>query len=97
MARSLNHGPNIDAPEHLCYFGVESGWNLLLRSSKTVKKSITHLKLNQANSKKLQKLDELAAEHQRVVQAYVNWLIKRDVHEPNKYANIPEEEVPTSL
>ncbi len=62
-----------------------------------MKKSITHLKLNQANSKKLQKLDELAIEHQRVVQAYVNWLIEREVREPNKYADIPEEEVSTPL
>ena len=40
-----------------------------------MKKAITHLKLDQANANKLQKLDELAAEHQRVVQAYMDWLI----------------------
>jgi hypothetical protein len=40
-----------------------------------VKKAITHLKLNRAHSGKLQKLDELAAEYGRVVQAYVDWLI----------------------
>jgi hypothetical protein len=34
-----------------------------------VKKAITQLKLNLANPGKRQKLDELAAEHQRVVQA----------------------------
>src|SRR5574341_2437178 len=62
-----------------------------------VKKAITHLKLDQANSIKLQKLDELAAEHQRVVQAYVNWLIAREVREPDKYADIPEADVPTPL
>jgi len=62
-----------------------------------MKKAITHLKLNQANPGKLQKLDELAAEHQRVVQAYVNWLIQREVRQPNKYADIPEEEIPTAL
>src|SRR5574341_1501566 len=62
-----------------------------------VKKAITHLKLDQANSIKLQKLDELAAEHQRVVQAYVNWLIAQEVREPNKYADIPEADVPTPL
>ena len=43
-----------------------------------VKKAITHLKLDQANPGKLHKLDELAAEHQRVVQAYVDWLIAHD-------------------
>ncbi len=62
-----------------------------------MKKAITHLKLNQANPGKLQKLDELAAEHQRMVQAYVDWLIGSEVRQPDKYANIPEEEVPTAL
>lgn len=62
-----------------------------------MKKAITHLKLDQANPNKLQKLDELAAEYQRVVQAYVNWLIEREVRQPNKYAEIPEEEISTSL
>jgi len=33
---------------------------------KSVKEAITHLKLDQANPGKLQKLDELAAEHRRV-------------------------------
>jgi hypothetical protein len=62
-----------------------------------VKKAITHLKLDQANPGKLAKLDELAAEHQRVVQAYVNWLIAHEVREPDKYADIPEAEVLTHL
>lgn len=64
-----------------------------------VKKAITHLKLDQANASKLQKLDELVVEHQRVVQAAkrVGWLIARGVHEPDKYADIREAEVPTLL
>ena len=62
-----------------------------------VKKAITHLKLDQANASKLQKLDELAVEHQRVVQAYVDWLIAREVREPDKYADIPEADVLTPL
>ena len=62
-----------------------------------MKKAITHLKLNQANSCKLQKLDELATEHQRVVQAYVDWLIEREVRQPDKYADLPEEDIPTVL
>jgi putative transposase len=62
-----------------------------------VKKAITHLKLDQANANKLQKLDELAAEHQRVVQAYVNWLIAHEQRRPDKYADIPEADVPTPL
>lgn len=62
-----------------------------------MKKAITHLKLNQANAGKLQRLDELATEHQRVVQAYCDWLIAREVHEPDKYADIPEADIPTSL
>ncbi len=62
-----------------------------------MKKAITHLKLNQANSSKLQKLDELAAEHGRVVQAYVDLLIGQEVRQPNKYADIPEQDIPTRL
>lgn len=62
-----------------------------------IKKAITHLKLDQANPSKLAKLDALAVEHQRVVQAYVNWLIAHAVREPDKYADIPEAEVPTPL
>jgi IS605 OrfB family transposase len=62
-----------------------------------VKKAITHLKLDQANPGKLEKLDELALEHQRVVQTYVDWLIARGVRQPDKYAAIPEEEIPTPL
>jgi hypothetical protein len=49
-----------------------------------VKKAITHLKLNQAKPGKLQKLAELAAEQQRVAQAYADWLIEREVRQPNR-------------
>jgi IS605 OrfB family transposase len=62
-----------------------------------VKKAITQLKLNQANAGKLQKLAELAAEHGRVVQAYVDGLIGHEVRQPNKYADIPEQDIPTRL
>ena len=62
-----------------------------------VKKAITHLKLDRANARKLHQLDELAVEYQRIVQAYVDWLIAREVREPAKYADIPEADVPTPL
>ena len=62
-----------------------------------VKKAITHLKLGQANPGKLQKLDALAAEYQRVAQAYGDWLIAHGVRRPDKYAAIPEAEVQTPL
>jgi putative transposase len=62
-----------------------------------VKKAITHLKLDRANPGKLHQLDELAAEHQRVVQGYVSWLIQHEVRQPDKYAGIPAAEVPTRL
>ncbi len=62
-----------------------------------MKKAITHLKLNQANPGKLHKLNELAAEHQRVVQGYVDWLIQREVRQPNKCTDLPEEDVSTPL
>lgn len=42
-------------------------------------------------------MDELAAEHQRTVQAYVDWLIAHGERQPNKYAGIPEADVPTRL
>ncbi|MGD0753242.1 MAG: transposase [Anaerolineales bacterium] len=62
-----------------------------------MKKAITHLKLDQANPGKLQKLDELAAEHQRVVQAYVDWMISHEIRQPDKYASVPEQEISTTL
>ena len=62
-----------------------------------MKKAITHIKLDRANLSKIHKLDELAAEHQQVVQAYVDWLIAHEVRQPDKYAAIPETEVSTSL
>ena len=62
-----------------------------------MKKAIPHLKLKQANSGKLQKLDELANEHQPVVQVYVDWLIQGENRQPDKYAAIPEAEIPTPL
>ncbi len=62
-----------------------------------MKKAITHIKLDRTNLSKIHKLDELAAEHQQVVQAYVDWLIAHEVRQPDKYAAIPETEVSTSL
>ncbi len=62
-----------------------------------MKKAVTHLKLNQTNPGKLQKLDELAGEHQRVVQAYVNWLISHEIRQPNQSADLPQEAVSTPL
>lgn len=62
-----------------------------------MKKAITHLKLDQANPGKLEKLDELAAEHQRVVQVYADWLIAHEIRLPDKYAPIPEQEISTLL
>ncbi len=63
----------------------------------TIKKAITDLKLDAANSGKLEALESLAVEHQRVVQVYVDWLIAHAVREPDKYADIPATEVPTEL
>lgn len=61
------------------------------------KKAITHLKLDQANARKLHQLDALAAEYQRVVQAHVTWLIAHAQRQPDKYAELPAAEVPTPL
>lgn len=55
----------------------------------TIKKAITDLKLDAANGGKLDSLNTLAVEHQRVVQAYCDWLIAHVVCEPDKYADIP--------
>ena len=62
-----------------------------------MKKAITHLKLDQANPGKLERLDELASEYQRIAQAYVNWLVSHEMHQPDKYATIPEQEISTKL
>jgi hypothetical protein len=62
-----------------------------------VKKAITHLKLDQANPGKLERLDELAAEYQRIVQAYLDWLISHAIRQPDKYDQIPEQELSTQL
>ena len=63
----------------------------------TLKKAITDLKLNAANHGKLHVLEPLAVEHQRVVQAYIDWLIEHEIREPDKYADLPVADVPTSL
>ena len=62
-----------------------------------MKKAITHLKLDQANPGKLERLDELAAEYQRIVQAYVDWMIWHEMRQPEKYDHIPEHEISTKL
>ena len=68
-----------------------------LRSCRIVKKAITHLKLDQANPGKLERLDELAVEHQRIVQAYVDWMISHEIRQPDKYDHIPEQDIATTL
>ena len=62
-----------------------------------MKKAITHLKLDQANPGKLERLDELAAEYQRIVQAYLDWMISHEIRQPDKYDLIPEQEISTTL
>ena len=62
-----------------------------------MKKAITHLKLEQANPGKLERLDELASEYQRIVQAYVDWMISHEMRLPDKYAALPEQEIFTKL
>lgn len=62
-----------------------------------MKKALTHLKLEQANAAKQQKLDELAAEYLPVTQAYIDWQIDREMREPDKYGTIPEQDVATLL
>jgi Putative transposase DNA-binding domain len=63
----------------------------------TLKKAITDLTLSAATHCKLHALESLAIEYQRVVQAYTDWLIEREMREPNKYADIPAADVPTPL
>ena len=62
-----------------------------------MKKAITHLKLDQANPAKLQKLDELAVEYQRIMQTYVDWMISHEIRQPDKYAPLPKREISTEL
>ena len=63
----------------------------------TLQKAITDLKLSATNHGKLHALDALAVEYQRVVQAYIDWLIEHEMREPNKYADLPVADVPTCL
>jgi IS605 OrfB family transposase len=63
----------------------------------TLKKAITDLKLNTANHGKLIALEALALEHQRVVQAYIEWLIEHEMRASDKYADLPVADVPTCL
>ena len=62
-----------------------------------MKKAITHLKLDQANPGKLKELDELAAEYQRILQTYVDWLISHAIRQPDKYTSLPEQAISTKL
>jgi putative transposase len=62
-----------------------------------MKKAITHLKFDRANARKRGKLDEVSVEYLRVVQRYIDGLIDHEQREPNKYAPIPEAEIPTRL
>jgi putative transposase len=62
-----------------------------------VKKAITHLKLDQANPGKLERLDELSAEYQRKVQAYIDWMISHEIRQPDKYVLVPEQDIATVL
>ena len=85
-----------------CIIGVEikiriGRRNGSLRSWIMVKKAITHLKLDQANPGKLQRLDELAAEQQRIVQMYIDWMILHEIRQPDKYAPLPKREISTEL
>lgn len=62
-----------------------------------MKKAITHLKFDRANARKRGKLDEVSVEYLRVGQRYIDWLIDHEQREPNKYAPLPEAEIPTTL
>jgi putative transposase len=52
-----------------------------------LKKAITHLKLSQANPGKLSKLNQLATEYLRVVQAFVDYIYDHRI--TNKYCDTP--------
>jgi hypothetical protein len=62
-----------------------------------MKKAVTHLKLDRVKPGKLERLDELAAEYQRIVQAYIDWMISHEIRQPDKYASLPEQEISTKL
>jgi len=62
-----------------------------------VKTAITHLKLDQANHGKRQKLSLLASEYILLTQVYIDWMLQREMKEPLKYASLPSQDVPTPL
>ena len=62
-----------------------------------MKKALTPLKLEVANPGKLERLDELAAEYQRIVPAYVDWMISPEIRQLDKDDHLPEQEISTTL
>ena len=54
----------------------------------TLKKAITHIKVDPSNPNKLEKLDRLAEEYMRVAQLFCDDLIANDARTPDKNANL---------
>jgi putative transposase len=59
-----------------------------------MKRAITHLKLDDANAGKLQKLDAVAAAYMTLVQQYVDYIVEHDVRDAHKFDPLPAIETP---
>jgi len=61
-----------------------------------MKKAITHLKLDQANRRKLDKLDRVAEAYLVLVQAYIDHIFDHDLRDVEKYDPLPPITAPLS-
>lgn len=59
------------------------------KKSNKIKRAITHIKLDLANSGKLDKLKDVAKVYMTLVQAYVTYIFDNDTRDVNKYDKIP--------
>ena len=58
-----------------------------------MKKAITHLKLGNANRRKLNELDKVAEAYLSLVQAYVDHIFDHDLRDVNKYDSVKSRKV----
>ena len=54
-----------------------------------MKKAITHIKIDQTNQRKINRLDQLAITYQKLVQSYITHVFDNDLREAGKYDFIP--------
>jgi hypothetical protein len=58
-----------------------------------MKKAITHLKLDNANRRKLSELDKVAEAYLPLVQTYVDHIFDHDLRDVNKYDSVESRKI----